>query len=193
MYKALATAALAAASVQGHSGFGRPDFGQFASPNPYAQLHAFQELISESRSLASLSITQFENELDHRDRLNEMTERMNRYEATSMQYTDFYYSNEGNSGIQRLCLQKGETVEIEMTASEDGGSDTADFDATVSVDSSTEAEARVLGSESLYLLYRYTADADDTDVTLEFDISPSRTFDDLFTQYSAKIYKNEPD
>ena len=107
MYKAIATAALAAASVQGHSGFGRPDYGQFANPNPYAQLHAFQELISESRSLASLSITQFENELDHRDRLNEMTERMNRYEATSMQYTDFYFSNDSTPVMKRICLQKG--------------------------------------------------------------------------------------
>ena len=114
MNKTIALAAIVASTVEGHSGYGRPDFGQFASPNPYSQLNAFRELISANRSMVSLALTQYQNEIDHRDRLIEMTTKMNRYEATSMLYSDSYFSTTYTGSGYTLCLNKGETVEIMM-------------------------------------------------------------------------------
>ena len=79
-----------------------------------------------------------------------------------------------------------------MQASFEKGISTSDFEATISVDNTAVAEARVVGKDSIYLLYRYTAESDDTEVSLAFAQSPPSFFDDTYVQYAAKIYKNEP-
>ena len=118
---------------------------------------------------------------------------MDGYEATATKFTDSYYAanTDSENGIQRLCLQKGETLEIEMSASERITREDRDFFARVEVDGTTVAEARTKGIRSHYLLHRFTAEDDDTDVKLEFEIN-NRTFDPTWVHFGAKIYKNVP-
>ena len=108
-----------------------------------------------------------------------------------MLYTESFFSTTYSATGYNVCLQSGETVEAMMQGTEENGTSGDFLQATVQVESSTAATGES-DHTSVSVIYRFTATADNTDVNLNFQKTSGGTLNDIYVQYAAKIYKNEP-
>ena len=81
-------------------------------------------------------------------------------------------------------------MDIVFQASEDCNSLCTDWDADITVDGSKVA-AVVSDDEvnSIFMIYRYTATSDDTDIVVNWNTD--EIVNEFYTQVGAKVYKNE--